>query len=176
MSSRLCSHCSLNETIRGDFGLSAEELETLNADKMFARALKQSETGRDWHNYQMETNYDEYSKKRAAYYAEDPERQKRMRTEYRESTKAQKTYYCETCHTNCPDSHELKKHQASSYHLTAVERMKRPYVCIPCVFGANKPAGLRVHLNSATHKKHVADYEKELADLADALSSSDELD
>ena len=69
----------------------------------------------------------------------------------------------------------MKKHRASSYHFTAAERMKRPHVCIPCVFGANKPAGLREHLKTATHKKHVADYEK-LAHSADALSSSDELD
>ena len=53
MSSRLCSHCSLNETILADFDCSVEELETLNADKKFARALKQSETGRDWHYYHM---------------------------------------------------------------------------------------------------------------------------
>ena len=165
----LCSHCCLYEGVAGEFELSVEELETLNADKIYARAAKQSETSHNWHNHQMETNYEEYSANRAAYNAarkaKDPEGHKRWQTESRESSKAQNTYYCETCKTNCKDLHELQKHQKGRKHLPAAVRMKRPYLCIPCVFGANQPAGLNEHFKTASHKEVMA-----------SLSSSDELD
>ncbi len=42
----LYSHYRLFEGIPGDFGLTAEEIKALSAEKMFVRALRASEAGR----------------------------------------------------------------------------------------------------------------------------------
>jgi hypothetical protein len=59
----LCSHCSLFEGIHGDFGLTAEEIEALSTEKMFARALRTSATSPEWDRDQRENNRDEYLEK-----------------------------------------------------------------------------------------------------------------
>ena len=82
----LCSHCSLFEGIPGDFGLTAEEIEALSAEKMFARLLKANETAHAWYHDQMENNHDEFRKKqnksRAALVARSHERFRKANKEF----------------------------------------------------------------------------------------------
>jgi len=56
----LCSHCSLNKGIAGDFGLSARALEALAVEKKAARTVYQAEYKSNWHFKQVETNHEEY--------------------------------------------------------------------------------------------------------------------
>jgi hypothetical protein len=156
----LCSHCSLFEGIPGDFGLTAEEIEALSAEKVFARALGASETGREWDRDQRENNRDEFLEKRresrAALAARSPERLRKEHREWREKRYEAKKLYCETCKMTFATPSAMEIHNATPTHLNKAEEMKRRYTCIPCAYGANRKDTFNTHLKTKRHSKMVA--------------------
>jgi hypothetical protein len=77
----LCSHCCLREGVLGEFSLSAEELEALAIKRKEHRAV----WAKVYHQTQMETNYEEYTKKRAVHMSNFHHKQ--METNYVEYNK-----------------------------------------------------------------------------------------
>jgi hypothetical protein len=155
----LCSHCSLFEGIPGDFGLTAEEIEALSAEKVFARALGASETGREWDRDQRENNRDEFLEKRresrAALAARSPERLRKEHREWRKRYEAKKLY-CKTCKMTFATPGAMEIHNATPTHLNKAEEMKRRYTCSPCAYGANRKDTFNTHLKTKRHSKMVA--------------------
>ena len=140
-----------------------------SAGKMFARALRASETGREWDRNQRENNREEFLEKRkasrAALVVRSPERLRKEHAEWREKRYEAKKLYCETCKATFATPSAMENHNATPTYLNKAEEMKRRYTCIPCAYGANRKDTFNTHLMTKRHSKMVAD-----------LSSFDELD
>lgn len=56
----LCTHCALDEGVRGEFELSAEQLEVYAKEREEKRRAVHRDGYSSWHYRQMAENYDEY--------------------------------------------------------------------------------------------------------------------
>jgi hypothetical protein len=156
----LCSHCSLNEGISGDFGLSAEALEALAAEKTVARCVRAVEVHSNYHYKQMETNREGYLEKQreqqAALRTRSPERINNRLRNWRKNTHESKRLFSETCKVAFESPRDQRNHNNTPGHLNKAKRMKLPYTCIPCAYGSKKKTDLEGHCKTERHKKIVA--------------------
>jgi hypothetical protein len=156
----LCSHCSLNEGIAGDFCLSAEDLEAQAVEKKAARTLYQAEYGSNWHFKQMETNHKEYlagaRERGTKARAKSPERVNKRNRDWHATALEEERYYGETCKIAFCTKHKLKEHNDTARHLQKEEEMKNPHRCIPCAYAGKRKQNLTDHCKTKRHEKIMA--------------------
>jgi hypothetical protein len=161
----LCSHCSLNEGIVGDFDLSHGELEAQAVQRKENTVSKQAVLRSNYHYQQMETNRDEYLEKKAEwnadYRARDPEKYEKLWRDNRAKHVENKTYHCEVCKLTFVTQADLNthlktpRHQQKAINLANDLATKR-FKCLPCAFATDKKCRSDKHLKSKRHLKNVA--------------------
>lgn len=129
----LCSHCSLNEVIYGDFDLSAEELEAQAAElkkrRNAAEAVKRAKN---------RVHRRQWVKENSA------------------AHKANKTYSCATCRTHLSSKVELDIHLKTRSHTEREENWQtKPLKCYPCYYATDRQDALDRHCKSKRHLKNV---------------------
>jgi hypothetical protein len=157
----LCSHCSLNEAIYGNYELSEKELEELNAEKMMKRKAAAVDYNAEYRELRL-ANDPEYfrgiaaenmAKRRAA----DPGKFREQENKLRKSTIGSKEFYCELCKIALNGQYALDKHNNSVKHLKKEEYLKKPHVCTLCSWGCDKLGNYNQHLQSVRHLRMVAE-------------------
>lgn len=159
----LCSHCSLNEGIVGDFDLSAEELEAQAIQRKEMRATKQAAINANYHYKQMATNRDEYLDTNAArrrdHQAQNVEKYRERERAHNAKHKANQTYYCQLCKVACHKKSDLDVHNKTRKHLRKAADLADPgkhHRCIPCAYATDKLSTFKDHLKSQRHQKMAA--------------------
>jgi hypothetical protein len=135
----LCSHCCLYEGIRGDFELSAEQLEASAIQKKETRATKQAVYNADYHHKQMETNHDEYLEEMAErvrnHRAQDREKFREQERANNARNKAIKKYFCKLCKVACHKKSDLDVHLETRSHKNRANNFAtKPHKCLPCKY------------------------------------------
>ena len=91
----ICSHCSLNEGVRGDFSLSPERLEAFAAERRENHQVKNRVRSSDYHYKQMHFNRDEYlddmAQRNKESIARDPEHHAAVRSANTAAHRVKKT-------------------------------------------------------------------------------------
>ena len=157
----LCSHCSLNEGVFGEFNMSAEELEALAVMKK----QRKIETSSSYHYKQMETNYDAYLDDMTARVRKHRTLKHKEHREWENANRkkhfANKTYHCALCNTACHSQSDLTEHEGTDKHLRNIAATLGDYRynCNPCGYHSNKYYLYDTHCKGKRHKKKVADYE-----------------
>ncbi|KAH7416943.1 hypothetical protein BKA64DRAFT_283440 [Cadophora sp. MPI-SDFR-AT-0126] len=169
----LCSHPSLKEGIRGDFGLSAEEIEVLAAERKQINAEKQAIRSANWYYSKMANDRDEFLdhvlETSNAWREANYERYMDNHRNYIADVRKSKKYHCEVCNFTTGYKTLLTKHRETPRHLYKTQSLERdlatkPYTCRTCSYATKKKRELTRHLSSARHKSKMA------------TSSSSELD
>lgn len=160
----LCGHCALYEGIKGDFGLSAEKLEELAAERKAITAAKSAIRSTDWHYKQMVENRDEYldamAERNRKYRDSNPERYKSDERNRKAAHKANDTYYCDLCKISCHTKSDLDEHYASEKHVrkaTGVDSGSSRFNCSPCAYSTHKISSWNDHCRSNRHRRNVPD-------------------
>lgn len=159
--SGLCSHVSLYESVVGDFGLSGEQLQALDAQKKAIRAEAAQERKSNYHFQQMATNYHDYRERlnasRAATTAKDGGEHHRQRArDLAEKHRAAETFHCSPCKKTFNNAPGLKKHLTFPTHLNKAEELNRPFVCYICASGFDLRHRYEAHLRQVRHLKKAA--------------------
>lgn len=157
----LCSHCSLNEGIHGNFDLSSNELEKQAAEKeQKFRALK-AQNATNHHYKQMATNYHAYISKSTERVtksrANNPGRDKQRQADRIERALAAQDFYCNTCNINLGTRQRLNNHLDTPKHLRKVEESAdTPFKCVPCNLAYHNKSNLTRHEKSQRHIQNAA--------------------
>ena len=116
----LCSHNALSEAVKGDFDLSAEELESIAEDVR----EKNREYQRVYHlNANKGTNTKYKADRKAAgarYRQNNPEKDRAKYKRWEEKMLASKKFYCSTCDVACSKQSSLDRHNRGPRHLKKV--------------------------------------------------------
>ena len=156
----LCSHCSLNERILGDFDLTAEQLEAQASEKEQKRLEMKAKNATNHHYKQMEENYDEYigqaglrkAKSRANNPGQDAHHQaKRVRKALDE-----KTFHCALCNISFTTRHSLQDHMKTPKHLRKSNESNNPFKCVHCNLGFHNQSNLIRHQRTQRHLRNLA--------------------
>lgn len=169
-----CTHCSLNEGIRGEFDLTAEQLEALAIDKEQKRLALKAENATNYHFKQMAENYDEYigeaSARVAKSRANNPGRDRNHQANRAETALREKTYHCKTCDIFVTKKQSYDNHMKSAKHIRKQYEPSNPFRCAPCNLGFHNQSNLTRHDKTVRHQKAVDALHQA------AASSSSELD
>ncbi|KAL8866510.1 MAG: hypothetical protein Q9198_008859 [Flavoplaca austrocitrina] len=168
----LCSHCSLNEAILGEFDLDDEQLEELAREKEQKRVELKSENNSSWHYKQMAENYDDYivksTERVSRSRANNPGRDAKRQAERQEKNRQNKTYHCTPCNITLGSKQVFAMHEKSPKHLRQVTGAQSTFRCSPCNLGFHNPGNLRRHNQSLMHKRRVEQAQSNI--LTDSLS------
>ncbi|KAK6379798.1 carbamoyl-phosphate synthase (glutamine-hydrolyzing) cpa2 [Exophiala oligosperma] len=152
----LCSHPAVNETIRGEFDLTEEQLEDLEKDKQ----EKKVQLKADWHYQQMAENYDEYigksSERVARSRANNPGRDAKHQADRIEKALAEKTFHCHRCNISFGTKQRLQDHEKTAKHERKSQEANNPYKCFPCNLGFHNNSNLLRHQRTERHRNAVA--------------------
>lgn len=155
----LCSHCSLNEGILGDFDLSPEQLEAQAIDKEQKRLELKAENATNYHYKQMEENYDEYigksSVRVARSRANNPGRDRQRQADRVEKARREKSFHCGRCNLTFRTRQILEKHEKSAKHRRKETEADNPFKCLPCNLGFHNQSNLTRHNQSETHRRNL---------------------
>jgi hypothetical protein len=157
----LCSHCCLYEGIRGDFDLSAEQLEASAIQKKETRAEKQTVHNSNYHHKQMETNHDEYLEEMAErvrnHRAQNPEKFRAQERANNARNKDIKKYFCKLCKVACQKKSDLDVHLETRSHKNRASNFAtKPHKCFPCSWGTDRLSNMNDHRKSKRHLMNVA--------------------
>jgi hypothetical protein len=155
-----CSHCYLNEGIRGDFELSAEHFEASAIQRKETRTEKQAVRNANYHYEQMETNHEEYLEENLARVlqnqAKDPEKIRKMEGDNRAKNRTNKKYLCKLCKTACQTKSDLDIHlETRSHQKRANDLATKAHKCFPCNYATDKLSSMNDHLKSKRHLNNV---------------------
>lgn len=156
----LCSHCSLNEGIHGDFDLSAEQLEAQAVDKENKRLKMKADNATNHHHKQMETNYADYidnaigrkMKSRAL----NPDLDRKAETARNAKARAEKSFHCVRCDLSFTRQTVLEDHYKTEKHIRKEHEHNNPFRCGPCNIGYANQSNLTRHYKSDRHIANVA--------------------
>lgn len=166
---RCCTHCDLNEGIRGHFDLTAEQLEARAVEAEQKRLLIKAENATNHHYHQMATNYDEYitaaNERVYKSRANNPGRDAAHQARRIEEALSESTFVCELCDLSFGTKQRLDNHKETAKHLRKHKESSNPFRCRPCNLGFHNQSNLTRHNLSVRHSKAVA-----------AASSSSKLD
>ncbi|KAL9032893.1 MAG: hypothetical protein Q9180_006244, partial [Flavoplaca navasiana] len=155
----LCSHCSLNEAILGEFELDDEQLEELAREKEQKRVELKSENNSSWHYKQMAENYDDYiGKSTERVYrsrANNPGRHTKYAADRREEARQNKTYHCVPCDIAFSEKLSFIAHEKSPKHLRQVTGAQSTFRCGPCNLGFHNQSNLTRHNKTLTHSRNM---------------------
>ncbi|KAK4935417.1 carbamoyl-phosphate synthase (glutamine-hydrolyzing) cpa2 [Elasticomyces elasticus] len=156
----LCSHCCLNEGIRGDFDLTAEQLEAQAIEKEKKRLELKKENATNHHYKQMAENYDEYitqaNERVQKSRANNPEKHKETQNLRAQKAIENNTHHCDLCNLSFTTKLSLKNHLESAKHLRKAKESDNPFRCAPCNLGFHNKSNLNRHEKSDRHRKAVA--------------------
>ena len=152
----LCSHCSLNEGVCGDFDLSAEELEAQAVDKEEKRLAMKADNSTNYHYKQMAENYDEYVGRLEARRVNNQGRVTKLQALNTKKAVATKKFYCKLCDKAVGSSSSLRLHKKSAKHIRNARGAAIPFRCAPCNLDFNYQSDLSRHKKSARHQKKIA--------------------
>ena len=97
----LCSHVSLNEGIRGQFDMSAEELEVYAKEREKKRKMVHNEGNSNWHYKKMAEDYDDYigrcCERVMRSRANNPERQQKSNAARARAALENHSFDCDLC-------------------------------------------------------------------------------
>jgi hypothetical protein len=163
----LCSHCCLNESISGDFELSAEQLEAVAIQKKQHRTIKKAEGNSNYHHKQMETNRDDYldkaSKKTAKLKRKNPEKVRGIARKNAAKSIKMQTYHCELCKVSFAKKSELTRHKTKASHLRKADDLaNKPHQCNVCNVAFDLVGNLNKHNLTERHKKMAAQSSSQL--------------
>lgn len=165
----LCSHCCLNETILGDFDLTAEQLEDQAIEKEQKRLEMKAEQATNYHYKQMVDNYDEYigeaGRRVAKSRANNPGRNATYQANCIKKATSEKYFHCVLCNLSFGTKQKLEKHQKTPKHLRKGDEASNPFKCRPCNLGFHNQSNLTRHEKTQRHAQNMA-----------AAQSSPELD
>jgi len=139
-----CTHSSLHESVKGNFNLTAAEIQQL-ADERAANKKKYDE---------------EYRLKNAAAI-------KVSHAVSEAKIMAEERYYCPPCSVACVSQWELDRHNGSGKHEERIKKFEagliawnwyeNKHVCTPCRWGTNNHPAFCNHKHTARHEKAVKD-------------------
>lgn len=180
----LCSHCCLIEPIRGEFGLTAEELESLSAEKKWAQAQNKAEYNLEYKYAKKEADPEEYRKRNrtseANIRARSPDRLNKLNKDWKREIKASKKYFSKACKAAFASPQELEDHYLKPGHLNRARKEAKaktqPFYCKQCIYGTRNRFHFDAHLNRPRHHKMVAASLKEEEELVEDQESFPELD
>ncbi|KLJ07829.1 hypothetical protein EMPG_16705 [Blastomyces silverae] len=133
----LCSHCALDEGIRGEFDMSPEEYEVYAKDRETKRRTIHREGNSNWHYEQMAENY----------------------TEYIEASHER------LCDLSFTTGGMLEKHDKAAKHLRKFKEHLNPFIFKPCNVGFHNMSNLARHEKSDRHRRSV-EKQKAMTNLA----------
>lgn len=180
----LCSHCCLIEMVRGDFGLTAEELEAVSAEKNWAQAQRKAEYNLNYYYDTKETDPERLQEinrtSKANIRARSPDRLNKHNKNWKRDIKASKKYFCKACKSAFASPQELEDHMLKPGHLGRARKeakaKKQPFYCKSCIYGCQRRTHFDAHLKRPSHHKLVAASLKEEEELVEDQDSSSELD
>lgn len=161
----LCSHCALNEGIRGDFDLTEEQLEVLAVEKEKKRLELKALNATNYHYKQMAENYDEYitdaNARVAKSRANNPGRDAKRQADRIDKALASGTFVCTLCDLSFGTKQRLDNHKQTPKHARKVDEKANPFRCHPCNLGYHNKSNLTRHFTSERHRKAVAALKEE---------------
>ncbi|KAG5750909.1 hypothetical protein H9Q70_006458 [Fusarium xylarioides] len=156
----ICTHSSLTEQVRGDFNLTAEELEAHAAERKKRFLELKAINNSNWHYRQMATNYDAYitaaNERVYRSRANNPGRNTANAAKHRAIAFREKKYYCKDCELPYSSSHALLDHYKTSKHKRKLVDSDNPFFCRPCNKGLNNKSNHTRHNEGDRHIKIVA--------------------
>ncbi|KPM39959.1 Carbamoyl-phosphate synthase arginine-specific large chain [Neonectria ditissima] len=156
----LCSHCSLNEGIYGDFELSPEQFEAQLLKREQKRLIMKAENATNHHYKQMVVNYDEYigkaNERVARSRANNPGRDRKHQADRVAHALRAKTFHCVRCDLSFGTKQSLQDHEKTPKHIRKEFEKDNPFVCRPCNLGFHNQSNLTRHEKSLRHGRNVA--------------------
>lgn len=155
----LCSHCALNEGIRGEFEMSAEDLETVAEEKKKKQKEIHDAGNSNWHFKQMEDNYHDYigasTERVQKSRANNPGRDAKREANRVAKAKAEKKYHYERCNLSFSRQKVLEDHYKTPKHTRKQNEMINPFVCHPCNYGVANQSNLTRHYKTERHRENM---------------------
>lgn len=155
----LCSHCALNEGIRGEFEMSAEELEVVAKEKEKKQKELHNAGNSNWHYKKMAEDYDNYigesTKRVQKSRANNPGRDKQRSADRVAKVKAEQKYHYERCNLSFTRQRILEAHEKTLKHIRKLEEMNNPFVCYPCNIGFANQSNLTRHYKTERHRQNM---------------------
>lgn len=156
----LCSHCALNEGIRGNFEMTADELEAYAVEMEEKRLALKAINATNHHFRQMAENYDEYigeaGVRVARSRANNPGRDKVRQADRITKATLAKTFHCVLCNIPCGTQQRLDNHLKTAKHLRKHKEGSNPFRCVPCNLGFHNKSNQTRHDKTERHAKAVA--------------------
>jgi rubrerythrin len=156
----LCSHPCLNEGIRGDFDMTAEQLEAQAIEREQKRLALKKENATNHHYRQMETNYDEYigeaGERVAKSRANNPGRDAKHQADRITKALDEKTFHCRRCDLSFGTKQRLSDHEQTPKHKRKLTESSNPFKCVLCNLGFHNKSNLTRHNTSERHLKKLA--------------------
>jgi hypothetical protein len=151
-----CSHSSLQDPIRGNFDLSADELEAIHAERKRLDRQRHAVISRNWHYKQMETNYADYMdravERTRRSMAKHPDRANANRILRKQKALNEETYACKRCNVNLKDAESWRHHlQTAKHRGQKYTEADRTFKCKPCKKSYPTKTGLTSHKLSRGH-------------------------
>ena len=145
----LCSHNPMSENIRGDLGLSAEQLETMAAEYAIKRAGDKRKRRADAKEKDPEAFNAKNNQDRRDWYYQNKESCREAERRLAAKDVKAKKYYCEVCDHACQTSKDLRRHNSSERHLHYVATQHLPegqkYSCELCDCNPGDTKALKRH-------------------------------
>jgi hypothetical protein len=161
----LCSHSSLRDPIRGNYGFTAAELFAIDATNRERKRLHYNEYSVEYRKRQMATDPETRLGKERAYvktYRENNrEKSNDIKDRSKAKTKASARYRCDLCRQNCVSQWELDRHDDSKDHKKRVAKVARgvsfDYICHLCDWDTDVKGSLTRHLAGKAHQAIMAE-------------------
>ena len=177
----LCSHLSLNEHIRGDLSLTAEELELAAAIRkarakdtrnIISQRFRAKRRAQDLDGYRAAV-----TKMKTAWNEKNPEKMLETAAKVRAKALDEQRFYCSTCQMALQSATALDIHNKTRYHLDRVAGIEKPpitksavavkkvtdnarknktHYCSTCQKSFGKDWDLQRHLKTPLHAKRLA--------------------
>lgn len=158
----LCSHCSLNEGIHGEFDMSAEEIEAYVKEREEKRVFLRRENNSNWHYKKMAEDYDDYIMQADARVkrsrANNPGRSRQYQAKLVKIALEEKSYNCKLCDISVGTKQSLQEHEKTAKHLRKSKQNLNPFVCKPCDPGFHNRSNLTRHEKSPRHQAKLETY------------------
>ncbi|KAH0161827.1 hypothetical protein KCU67_g6180, partial [Aureobasidium melanogenum] len=177
----LCGHNALIEGVRGEFNLSAEELDALAAAaKERGRELSKARKREAYHKavaidvYDVrakererqtrarEANPEHHNDRTKVWAQANPEKKRENQSNSIKRARLSKNWYCDPCTYPCRSQSELDKHLTTKSHKTNLKRTadgrQLQYRCYICGKSFDEyKRGLLQHFSQPSHKQRAAE-------------------
>ena len=156
----LCTHSALRDTVKGNFGLTAKQIETVSAEAVVLRAaIKKAayeklkiDDPEELRATQRRANHKYYRNPHGKHQAKVKRRTAKVKAEH--------PFYCEVCEVDCEKPSHFIRHNATPRHIKEVADFNagivKRYRCDPCGKKFPYPSCIVKHNRCARHKANMA--------------------